>query len=188
MNADSHDIPGLREVGEAYARATSDEHPPTEIDRAVRAAAIEQASSVAASRSRAPRWAVSAALAATITLVVASWLGMNRETTQPVEPSTAGVDAPNAARSGGWVAPGGARASGKITFDSGDAAAATPRTGAANAGDCAAVNADPAAWLACIATVERAGRTADAARELAAFRARFPDHVLPPELDPSRAR
>jgi hypothetical protein len=190
------DIPGLREVGAAYAHVCRSEQPPGDIDRAIRRAAADQASRRAARQSRLRAWTVAAALAATVVLGVTGLLRTDGGSNVPAHgtPSDVEAAAATAERNGGAEssAPDAlqeppARASGKITFDAGDPATGGPTDAAAN-GDCGSTSVAPAAWLACIATLERAGRARDAARELDAFRAQFPDYALPAELDSSQQR
>ena len=191
------DIPGLREVGAAYAQICRSEQPPGDIDRAIRRAAADQASRRAARQSRLRAWTVGAAVAATVLLGVTGLLRTDGGSNAPAPgtPSDVAAAAATARRNGGseTSAPSalqepGARASGKITFDAGDPATGGGPTDATANGDCGNTSVAPAAWLACIATLERAGRARDAARELDAFRAQFPDYALPAELDSSQQR
>lgn len=114
---------------------------------------------------RASRWAMPAGLAATI--LIAFTLVLN------VERHEAKVDQPIAAAS----APAATDMAESIALNAPAAPAPAPAAAAAESASVAHADAD--AWLREIARLRTAGRTADADRELAAFRRAYPGHSGP---------
>jgi hypothetical protein len=187
MSIERKDIPGLAEVGEAYERAILAEQPPAQLDQAIRRAAERHAK-----RGRSRRWFWSGAIAASFALGFVAVLRVSQE-----PPAANGVAPQSQQATGGSFANDGAprdlrrdpaerdrpaRISGKIVLDpgaerSGEIGSAS-RESAALPNDCAAAADNASAWAACIDALNRAGFPAEALRELAAFKARFPDSTL----------
>ncbi len=175
MSADRNEIPDLAAVADAYERATGFEQPPAVIDHAIRRAAAEHARR-GARRARLRRVSIGFAAAATIALTLATLSWMERGSLPPEDDPRA-VRADDSARA---LDAEDGDAAAKFTFD-----AAEP---VERANECAPVASAPEPWLGCIATLARAGRADDAARELDAFRAQYPDYAVPADLDPTAPR
>jgi len=166
------------EAVETAWRRLSAEAPPDLVDQAVRNRARLE---LERGRPRRLRWIGHFATAGVVVLAVSIWLLQDWDT--PPAPAEGELRLERAAEETAPARQAAEPAPMKREMRAKSApVAAQPPAAAALAEEAADEAPDPEAWIAELLALKAAGRTAELEAGLAAFRAAWPDHPLPPEL------